>query len=625
MLWCRRWQGPCCSGAPEPTPTGAYTLPPLLPGSHVIRATKAGYQGRAFTTDALSPGQAETVNFQLDPLPNPPAVEQGSVAPPARDDAFYGELKLWQGGAWVSGQTPDPSKTTLILTHGWNSDPEQWASGMAARIEARLGNGVNITAWDWQDAADTGIQLSKATARVPSVGEALGRRLAAVFPGGSRPRLHFIGHSLGTLVNAKAADYLHETASPPFDWQQTHVTLLDNAVLANVEGQVVNWQTEGPGGVVVDILENGVNWQTPDQAAWVDNYISLVGMPSFKAINVFLALTPHYADWLAWNPVTAVSRLHGYSYDWYGKTIQTPGGSQLGFRYTFENLGTSPAWPTPNPYRQGTLLEQNSTSDELSLAPVLSLSDESLADYIRRRVRSGSYAFVQSVVVGGGGYVLARGDAIVTSVEEGWDSVKELFGIRLTLTTKSAPAAPGPAPGLAAAALVPTNTPALASVPVTVPANAVTLTFDYALTGDGGNDSFVFGINGSNLLEIETRHLPQGQPVASGPIDVTAWNGQTVELFFGVVGGTSTNASITVQNLHFNFLTPVELQIAKAGNVVTLSWPVTAAGYQLESTAELGAAASWTAVTNAPGIAGFEQVFTNVLTGTNQFFRLRQQ
>jgi hypothetical protein len=209
-------------------------------------------------------------------------------------------------------------------------------------------------------------------------------------------------------------------------------------------------------------------------------------------------------------------------------------------------------------------------------------------------------------------------------VDETVDGISAVWGLSIRLTTASIGLLTAPDAGLAASPLMPTNSPAFARAMVMVPTNAATLTFTFALEGDGQSDSFVFGINGTNLLTLDAEFMPQTAPVPSGPIDVTAWKGQTVEMFFGVVGGTSTNASVTVQQLHFNSLTPVDLQYAKSGNALALSWPVTAAGYQLESTPELGGAALWTPVTNAVGIVGFEQVFTNSLTATNQFFRLRQ-
>jgi hypothetical protein len=66
------------------------------------------------------------------------------------------------------------------------------------------------------------------------------------------------------------------------------------------------------------------------------------------------------------------------------------------------------------------------------------------------------------------------------------------------------------------------------------------------------------------------------------------------------------------------------LRIQLAGDQqVTLAWPATEPGLQLESATNLSAA-SWASVTNVPGLVGGEYVVTNNATGLSQFFRLRK-
>jgi len=62
----------------------------------------------------------------------------------------------------------------------------------------------------------------------------------------------------------------------------------------------------------------------------MDNYISLVGVPQAKAVNVILVLSSHYASVSTLgtpNPLT----MHSYAHQWYDKTVQTPNDSPLGY------------------------------------------------------------------------------------------------------------------------------------------------------------------------------------------------------------------------------------------------------------------------------------------------------
>src|SRR5205085_6619896 len=76
-------------------------------------------------------------------------------------------------------------------------------------------------------------------------GYGLGRALVdALGPHYDKP-LHFIGHSLGTIVNAHCANYLHGDAGknpfPPYYWGKTHMTLFDEAEIANFQSSILNF------------------------------------------------------------------------------------------------------------------------------------------------------------------------------------------------------------------------------------------------------------------------------------------------------------------------------------------------------------------------------------------------
>lgn len=84
-----------------------------------------------------------------------------------------------------------------------------------------------------------------------------------------------------------------------------------------------------------------------------------------------------------------------------------------------------------------------------------------------------------------------------------------------------------------------------------------------------------------------------------------------------VSGATVTlNGTIVIGN-------PVSLDIARAGNAATLSWPNTIADTLLEATGGLGSSAPWLWVTNAPTASPGVLSVTLPASGT-EFFRVRR-
>jgi len=169
--------------------------------------------------------------------------------------------------------------------------------------------------------------------------------------------IHFIGHSLGTLLNRYACDYLHA----PGHWNaaktQPHVTLLDEAELTGVSDvQVVRSSLQAAKQAASDELESlntlrgsivseasfsanlafqitvsaitsGIastrkNWKdpVPEAAGFVDNYQSAVGFTRSDALNICLTAATI-------NPVAA----HAYAYNWYSDSIEKRGVSPVGF------------------------------------------------------------------------------------------------------------------------------------------------------------------------------------------------------------------------------------------------------------------------------------------------------
>ena len=85
----------------------------------------------------------------------------------------------------------------------------------------------------------------------------------------------------------------------------------------------------------------------------------------------------------------------------------------------------------------------------------------------------------------------------------------------------------------------------------------------------------------------------------------------------GVSAPLSTFFAIT------NYPPAPALGVKLSGKNATLSWPTNAAGYQLQGSSFLGAGANWSAVTNAPAIAGTNYSLSLPVTNHSGFFRLQ--
>jgi len=150
------------------------------------------------------------------------------------------------------------------------------------------------------------------------------------------------------------------------------------------------------------------------------------------------------------------------------------------------------------------------------------------------------------------------------------------------------------------------------------------MAFDFIMEGEPVNDVLVCGIGTNNLFSLAAKYIPTNAMSASRLIDVSAWAGTTNELFFGFLGGSSTSATLVIENIRFFSLAEPRLEIAVSGNGTLLSWPLTAGGYVVETTPTL-AAPNWETVTNAPVILTDRYVLTNSWSDETRFFRLRQQ
>lgn len=116
----------------------------------------------------------------------------------------------------------DPSKPTIVITHGWNPLPNRihttFGSASAATLKARCGDSYNLLSWDWN-----GVRVSAFNDEPLRIGKQQGRMMAAALRarGVDPGRTHMIGHSLGTIAVSQAAACLSDLG------QTAQLTLLD--------------------------------------------------------------------------------------------------------------------------------------------------------------------------------------------------------------------------------------------------------------------------------------------------------------------------------------------------------------------------------------------------------------
>ncbi len=290
------------------------------------------------------------VNAYLPPAttqPAPPAATPATQPPATNLTArpivpSSTQLKVFTGGGTI-----DRNKMTIVMTHGWKSSSTEWPTDMKNALVAKGYDAkANIVAWDWQPNALTK-SPSTAAARTCSEGEALGSALLSTLGTGYNQPIHFIGHSLGTLVNCHAADYIHgdEKNSPgwiagstlKFSPLNTHVTMFDEAELVSALNGIhvfADLLLKPTGDTTANLVNCTWAKVIPEQSAWIDNYLSEVGLLHTEAANVLLWREPTL------NPIYP----HGSGYRWYSGTVGNPLGSLMGHRWSFErdSLGSAP-------------------------------------------------------------------------------------------------------------------------------------------------------------------------------------------------------------------------------------------------------------------------------------------
>jgi len=662
---------------------GNYALS-LDPGVYALTVQAPGYSTAARVL-TLSPGTARQ-DFDLLPLPAPPQQTPVNrpvpafVLPPVGE--FGERLKIFNGMNFVDIDTnnaPIRDLMSIVLTHGWvpprilGGDPdhsavESWPSNMARAMAIlqvtnvatlktqRVTDVANILAWDWSVAAQG---LVPPEERVPAEGVLLGRALTNALGADYAHEVHFIGHSLGALVNAAAGNFLigHRTAQQPvsltpWDPKKLHFTLLDQGEVARLVGKEslqalifdgLNLYPNSAQAVLNYVAEALQGWKPslPSAFGWADNYISSVGFYLPRAVNVALQKG-------GFNPIAA----HNYAFEWYYRSIVLVRHSRnpLGFKRSYEYSRLSgddqKFPPSEKEFWPGVAYHQKSQdSDEMVLEPLpLENIFQLLVPFIGKlpdkvvQGTAGGIQFVGNVASWTLEKAEQAGEWLGKQVSRGLENASRRLSQKieavinwqgwspLRLELQTGPAhAPGPlaaGPGEVWGQGQESGAQPMAWLPIEFPAGATLMAFDFTVEGDPVEDMLVCAIGTNVLFSLQAMYIPTNAFSSSSLIDVSAWSGTTNELFFGFLGGTSSGAKLVIENIRFYSLEPPRLDIASVGGTTVLSWPATAAGYVLETTASLTSPA-WEIVTNAPVVAGDRYVLTNYWSDQTRFFRLR--
>jgi pimeloyl-ACP methyl ester carboxylesterase len=605
-------------------------------------------------------GSVTSAVAQLTVFTNLVVVQTNKAPPPPGKttiptDATH--FKVFTNGGFVTGIGLNPSKSTIVITHGWNDTSTVWPLEIANDIKLVLGaSAPNILAWDWTaEAHDT---LTSATYKTLGQGYALGTNLVAALGTNYSMRIHFLGHSLGTMLNAAAANYVHGHGFSPAN---TQMTLFDEASVAS--GLLADsWQT------ATTLLQNDANPQLtlqpvlPAHFAWADNYITAFGLVHPGAVNVILTNLYPVIDNSVFgdieNAAEAIAYMknqvwpgfieqdtiyHHYPHYWYFNTINQINNPNdppylMGFVRSWEG-GGSAGRPSTNTY----YIESANCPPSFPNYPgydpaynLVQISPDQASQFLNDRLKTilpqhlvSAVSASQNVLANAPSQaraMLESGQILDPAADEEFLLQYAAATIVQFGTTKLAgslarggTARPqgGPTPNGGGM-----NLPAYVWITLSVPSNAVSMSFDFMLEGDGNQDSFQAAFSNQNIFTLETVLIQTNVGMNSGMIGVSQYAGQQVQLFLGIVGGTSTNVIATVGNIMFYSAAPPALRIQLAGTNVVMSWPLWAANYSLETEDKLGTANSWAVVTNMPSIVNSQCMVTNQISSGSVFYRL---
>jgi uncharacterized repeat protein (TIGR03803 family) len=155
----------------------------------------------------------------------------------------------------------------------------------------------------------------------------------------------------------------------------------------------------------------------------------------------------------------------------------------------------------------------------------------------------------------------------------------------------------------------------------------VRLSGQYGTTANGGSsgNGTVFKLNtdgtGFTSLHNFTTTTATGGPLNSDGAFPLAGLLLPDNTLYGTTfrGGTADNG--TLFSISWPVIQP-QLTITPIGGNAILSWPTDASGFALQSRTNLASQASWTTVPAGPVVINGQNMVTNPISGTQQFYRL---
>jgi uncharacterized repeat protein (TIGR03803 family) len=147
----------------------------------------------------------------------------------------------------------------------------------------------------------------------------------------------------------------------------------------------------------------------------------------------------------------------------------------------------------------------------------------------------------------------------------------------------------------------------------------------YGTTTGGGTsgDGVIYAIN-TNGTGFNTLYSFTGGNDGSTPKGALTLGGNVL---YGATtsGGLGANAgAIFSYTLPSTLSSTVLLSIARSGTNVILTWSTNASSYTLQSSAKVGAGASWSTAFPAPVVVNGLETVTNGISGATKFYRLSQ-
>lgn len=594
--------------------TGSYRIESLEPGNYDLRTVKGDFL-TTFRSVDLKGGDSMVVDFSLERRPMQPTIQRVNEQPP-KEFASPPETVMARTQETRTETGISEVENITILTHGWI--PSWWqnmtelgANGWPASMKEELTKNAKvrteIIAWDWREDA-TAWQPGLAIRNTRRQGVALGQVLLDRFGATLNRPLHFVGHSLGTIVNANAANFLRHHG---YKSDKIHATLFDEGEIAKLLAPVEYLS----GGSAQDEYR-----PIPNESLWVDSFESSpVGFLASvlrrdEAVHgVLFDLRPSSIIGLN------LAQLHGYAAEWYQKTILDPSISPVGFRYSFE-LNSLTNMPP-----RGTVFIQALT-DEFAFnqfKPTDSFALDISSAYASEAAER-AYSFIDR------NFVLplkeiAGAMRAVGQVFTEWIEAKEqssTFWALQIILKKERPVTLNNARRTAVAGFVQS---AYSWIPIKIPDAAAVMSFDFEFANTNSGDYITVGIGPSRLLELQADFISPNVSANSGFADVSKWAGQQVELFVGLFGTNTSPSTVTIKGIRFYPILPPPLMVSRVDNIITIAWPSEAVGFDLEVAEALQGNTRWDKATNTISLTGKMWSITLSASATGRYFRLNHR